>query len=308
MYDAIIVGGGIAGFSAALILGRARRKVLLLDAGSPRNAPATHAHGYLTRDNTPPEEMMRLAREEIAAYSTVTIEAASASDATSLASGFRVDLKDGRGLETRKLLLATGMVDVLPDIPGLQQLWGRGVNHCPYCHGWEVRDQKWAILGEPFAVERATIFRGWTSDLIVLANGPSSLEDKDRARLVALSAALDERIIVNLGRVSDNEVQVSFDDGSILITGAVFVMPVQVQRAGLAEALGCELYDGAPMDARFVRVDPVSGETSVGGVYAAGDMIGPMQSLILAAASGARAAYMLNHALAAEDMESAFTS
>ena len=194
-YDVIVVGGGIAGLSSALILGRARRKVLVLDAGAPRNQPASHAHGFVTRDGTPPLELLRIAREELAPYPGVEVMRGKAVDASATETGFRVALEDGTTVEARKLVLATGVSDLLPDIPGVKELWGNGVYHCPYCHGWEVRDRPWALLGAPhLAYERAALFRGWTPDLTLLTEG-AALDPEARSRLDTLGVTIDDRAV-----------------------------------------------------------------------------------------------------------------
>jgi thioredoxin reductase len=301
MYDVVIVGGGASGLSAALIFGRARRRVLVLDAGSPRNAPAEHSHGFLSRDGTPPDELLHLSREQIAAYPSVAFRADEAVGVTASDDRFAVTLRSSEVIETRKLLFASGVVDVLPDIPGLRELWGRGVVHCPYCHGWEVRDTAWGILGEGHLEDRVALFRGWASELVVLANGASSLPAEERHRLQRLGVQLEERRIAHL-EPSAEGVSVTFEGGSTRHLGAIFVAPAQAQRSPLPEALGCELVEPGPFDARYVAVDGVTGETTVTGIYAAGDMTGPGQSIILASASGARAAYALNRALGLEDV------
>lgn len=303
MYDVVVVGGGVAGLNAALMLGRARRHVLVLDGGTPRNTPAQHAHGYLSRDGVPPLELLRLAREELSAYSNVEVLSGEVASAVAQASGFHLRTNDGQSIEARKVILATGVVDVLQSIPGIAELWGNGLHHCPYCHGWEVSDKPWAVLGDaPMIFDRVALYRGWASEIVVLANGASSLPPVDKERLAALGVPLDERPIAHVAR-SGEDVTVTFDDGSNLKVGAVFVMPPQVQRSALAETLGCEFDEFAPTSSRYVKVDAASGETTVPGVHAAGDMIGPQQNLTFAAASGARAAIRLNQALALEDAE-----
>jgi thioredoxin reductase len=306
MYDIVVVGGGVAGLNAALMLGRARRRVLVLDGGAPRNTPAEHAHGFLSRDGVAPLELLRVAREELGVYPNVEVKAGEAAHARATSEGwFLLTSTHGQAIEARKLILATGVTDVLPEIPGLRELWGRGVYHCPYCHGWEVRDKPWAVLGDtPLAFERIALFRGWTSDLIMLANGVSGLVADERKRLAGLGALLDERRIASMERTGEEDVRVTFADGPSMAVGGVFIMPHQVQRSPLAEELGCEMEEFAPTASSYVKIDAATCETTIRGVYAAGDMIGPMQSLILAAASGARAAGMLNHALAVEDADS----
>ncbi len=304
MYDVVVVGGGAAGLSAALILGRARRRVLVLDAGTPRNTPAEHAHGFLSRDGIPPSELLRISRDDLAAYSSVTFANDESVGAQASGDGYAITLSNNEVIEARKIVLASGVVDILPEIPGVHELWGQGVYHCPYCHGWEVRDTAWGALGKMHLLERVPLYQVWASRVVALTDGPSSLGSAERERLAAFGAGLDERRIARVARADGDGVRVFYEDGASTDLGALFVAPSQVQRSPFAEMLGCEMVEPGPVDAKYVRVDGASGETSVPGVYAAGDMTGPAQSLILAAASGARAAYHLNRMLAVEDAES----
>jgi thioredoxin reductase len=308
MHDVIVVGGGIAGLSAALVLGRARRDVMVLDAGHPRNEPAAAAHGFVTRDGTPPLELVRIAREELAEYPNVKIRDGLASHVSNDGSSFSLTLDGGEDLAARKLVLASGVNDTLPGVPGLAELWGKGVYHCPYCHAWEVRERPLAVLGSANAFLRVALLRGWRGQLSLLTNG-EPIDPAETAKIEALAVSVDERAIARFVRSgTEKDVAVVFEDGSEAIVAGVFVATDQEQRSGLPEELGCALAPMPPMNSRFVVVDPVSGETTVPGVYAAGDMTGPMQSLVLAAASGARAAYRLNHALAVEDAERSLAS
>jgi thioredoxin reductase len=304
MYEIVIVGGGTAGLQTALILGRARRRVLVLDSGRPRNAPAAHAHGFLTRDGTPPGEILRIGREELQAYPSVELRSAVAVDARGADEGFSLSLADGETVEARKLVLASGVRDTLPDIPGMSELWGNGVYHCPFCHGWEVRDKPWAIWDDTsFVFERVALYRGWTGELVVLADGPSSLNEVERARIEALGAAVDQRAVERIERSGKDDVQIVFVNGSSRVFGGLFVAPELSHSSSLAEALGCELVEMGPARARFIKTDPVSGETTVPGVYAAGDIISPSHSLILVAASGAQVGYRLAHSMAIQEAE-----
>ena len=303
MHDVIVVGGGIAGLSAALVLGRARRDVLVLDAGHPRNEPAAAAHGFVTRDGTPPLELVRIARDELRRYPNVTIREGIASHGRTDGPLFALSLETGKEVTGRKLVFASGVSDTLPGVPGLAELWGRGVYHCPYCHAWEVRERPLAVLGSDNAFLRVALLRGWSGQLSLLTNG-EPLDPAEKARIEAMAVSVDGRAIARFVRSGEEEdVAVVFEDGSEAIVAGVFVATDQEQRSTLPEELGCALAPMPPMNSRFVVVDPTSGETTVPGVYAAGDMTGPMQSLVLAAASGARAAYRLNHALAVEDAE-----
>lgn len=302
MYDVVVIGGGIAGMSAALILGRTRRKVLVLDGGAPRNLPAAHAHGLVTRDGAPPLELLAQARRDLEAYPNVEVIGVEAAGASGQVGEFEIELCDGGTVTARRIVLATGVRDSLAPVDGLQEFWGRGVYHCPFCHGWEVRDRTWAVLGDtPRAYERLALYRGWASELILLTNGPTSLDDEDRARIEAMDVTIDERVIDRVEAIGDEALTVLFDDGSVLTAGALFVAAVQEQRSHLPEELGCKIEATPPMGSSFVQVDAMSSETSVAGVYGVGDMAGQMQSLIMAAASGARAAYHTTHSLAMED-------
>lgn len=308
MHDVIVVGGGIAGLSAALVLGRATRDVLVLDAGHPRNEPAAAAHGFVTRDGTPPLELVRIARDELTRYPNVTIRDGTASQVRTDGPSFALSLESGEDVTARKLVLASGVRDTLPGVPGLAELWGKGVYHCPYCHAWEVRERPLAVLGTANAFLRVALLRGWTTQLSVLTDG-EALDPAEKAKIEALGVSVDQRGISRLMRSGEEEdVAVVFEDGGEAVVAGVFVATDQEQRSGLPEELGCALAPMPPMNSRFVVVDPTSGETTVPGVYAAGDMTGPMQSLVLAAASGARAAYRLNHALGVEDAERSLAS
>jgi thioredoxin reductase len=170
-YEVVIVGGGSAGLAAALALGRARRSVLVIDSGTPRNAPATHVHNYLGRESTPPSELIAIGREEVATYggqfASGTVSSARAVNADG--AGFQVALTDGQAVSARRLLVTTGLADELPGVPGVAERWGRDVLHCPYCHGWEVRDQRIGVLASgPLSVHQALLFRQWSSDVTLL--------------------------------------------------------------------------------------------------------------------------------------------
>jgi len=311
-YDTVVVGAGVAGLSAALVLGRSRRRVLVLDGGEPRNAPSSGAHGFFSRDGIPPAELLRIGREQLAPYESVEYRRARARKAGDVSGAFEVVLEDGTTVLARRLILATGVADELPDRPGFSELWGRGVYHCPYCHGWEVRDRPLAVLnsGEG-AADRALFIRNWSRDLVLLTDGPAKLDEEDRQRLGALGVPVREERISRLegdpgrepGAAGRGLERVVFEDGSTLARAGLFYVPSQSQRSALAEDLGCELERRA--HSLVVASDPTTRETTVPGVYAVGDAVGtgPLQSVALAAASGAAAAYFVNHALATEDVE-----
>jgi thioredoxin reductase len=308
-YDAVIVGAGSAGLSAALVLGRSRRRVLVLDGGEPRNAPSSGAHGFFTRDGVSPRELLEIGREQLRAYGGVEYRAAKATGVSASDGTYEVRLEDGDDVLARKVVLATGVVDELPETPGFRELWGRGVYHCPYCHGWEVKDRPLAVYagGQDIVgpVERAVLLRNWSRDLVVLSDGPSDLDAAGREKLGALGVPVIEKRIARLEGKNDGSEGLSrivFEDGSFLKREGLFYGPPQRQRSGLAEALGCEVVAMGPATA-IVKADPMTGETNVPGVYVAGDAGSMLQSVALAASSGANAAAFLNHALCGEDAE-----
>lgn len=304
-YDAVVVGAGTAGLSAALVLGRSRRRVLVLDGGEPRNAPASSSHGFFTRDGVSPGEFLEIGRGQLEPYPSVEYRADRAVEVFGSDGAFGVALGGGETVSARKILLATGVFDELPDRPGFIELWGRGVYHCPYCHGWEVRDRPLAVMaGGGGILERAILIRNWSRDLVVLTDG-SPPDDEARARLGALGVpVLDERIARLEGREDGSEglSRIVFEDGTSIELEGLFYGPPQRQSSPLAEALGCEIVVMGPAS-WVVKTDPMTRETSVAGVYAAGDASSPMQSLALASASGATAAAFLNHTFCGEDAE-----
>ncbi len=303
-YDAVVVGAGAAGLSAALMLGRSRRRILVLDGGEPRNAPSSGVHYFLTRDGTPPEELLRIGREQLGAYPSVEVWEEGATGAAGSDGDFRVMLEGGSVVGARKILLATGVRDEVSEKPGFRELWGRGIYHCPYCHGWEVRDRPLAILAKTeHLVMQVTLIRNWSRDLVALTDGESGLEPDARDRLAALGVPLREEKISSLEGDGDGGLRrILFEDGSEIEREALFYGPPQRQRSDLAEFLGGEVEAVGPFPA-LVKSDPTTRETTVRGVYVAGDAGSIMQGAIMAAASGATAAAFLNHALCGEDAE-----
>lgn len=303
-FDAVIVGAGVAGLSAALILGRSRRRVLVLDGGMPRNAPAAGAHNFLSRDGVSPTELLRIGREQLTPYESVEVRAVTATAASGTDGRFVVRLADGSEARARKLVLATGVVDELPDRPGFAELWGRGVYHCPYCHGWEVRDRPLAVLNaSEMAMAQVMLIRNLSRDLALLTDGPASLSEEERRMLSALGVPVHEQRIARLeGRADGGEglARIHFEDGSTLAREGLFFAPPQRQRSGLAAALGCEM-GAMGLLPEAVKTDPMSMATSVPGVYVAGDAGAMLQSIVMAAAAGTSAGAFLNHALSAED-------
>jgi thioredoxin reductase len=295
-YDVAIVGGGAAGLSAALVLGRARRHVVVVDAGEPRNAPAEHMQGFLSRDGMPPAEFKALARAEVAHYGVEQI----ADRVETIDPGFILRLRTGTVLSARRLLLATGTLDVLPDLPGIRERWGRDLLHCPYCHGWEVRDQPIGVLGtRSDAVQHALLVRQWSDDVIFFAH-TLTLGAEDTIRLASRGVRVVSGEVRRLVVQDDRLVGLELASGQIIPRVAVFVRPVNVpSHDNLAAALGCDL-DGLGMP-----VVDSSGRTSAAGVWAAGNAVDPRFQVITSAGGGSAAAIAINADLVHEDVATA---
>jgi thioredoxin reductase len=292
-YDVIVVGGGAAGLSAALVLGRARRRVAVVDSATPRNAPAAHMHGFLSRDGMPPADLLAVGRTEAERYGVELIE----DEVVEVTDSFRLRLAGGRTLAARRLLLATGAVDELPDIPGAHELWGRDFLHCPYCHGWEVRDQPLGVLGTgPASVEHAHLLRQWSEDLIFFAH-TLALTANERAALEARAIAVVEGVVTRLSLADGRLGAVELADGRTVPRAAVFIRPPLRPRAdALIDALACRRDELG-----FVSVD-ATGKTSVAGVWAAGNAANPRAQVITAAGEGSAAAIAINADLVVDDM------
>jgi thioredoxin reductase len=293
-YDVVIAGGGPAGLAAALALGRGRKRVLLCDAGPPRNAAATHVHNFVTRDGTPPAEFRRIARQQLEPYPSVEVRDVRVEDISGERGAFEVRVANGSE-QARRVLLCTGMVDELPDLEGFRALWGRSLFQCPYCHGWEVQDRRFAYLAASVeAVPFALFLRGWTSDVVVLTNGAFALPPDTAASLAAAGVRLEDRRITRLRSNDDRLEAIEFADGGSLPRDVLFLHPPQRQ-VDLVRALGLALDSKG-----YVQVDEAQRETSRPGIYAGGDLVMEAQGALLAAASGLQAAARLNHALTLE--------
>jgi len=281
-YDIAIIGGGAAGLSAALVLSRARRSVLVIDAGAPRNAPAAHMHGYLSRDGLPPCELVAAGRREVNGYGGEIVEGTVSEVVADGENGFTATLSGGQQISARRLLVTAGLRDELPDIPGLRERWARDVLHCPYCHGYEVRDRPLGVLGgAPGAVRYAQIVRQWTHDLVYFTP-PHLLTAAERTQLDARAIDVVEGVIEQL-----------------VIDDADRLRGVQMHDGCLLVGLGCDVdADG------WVTTDP-TGRTSVSGVWAAGNVVDPRAQVITAAGAGSAAAIALNADLVDEDVRTA---
>ncbi len=297
MYDVVVVGAGPAGLSAALILGRCRRRVLVCDSGRPRNAVSHRLSGFLTRDGGKPADLRRIGREQLAEYPSVEIRDIVVTDAKCAEHGFDVTLNDGATLQARKLLLATGVVDELPDIDGIETYYGRSVFHCPYCDGWERRDQPIAIhgrgdTGKGLALE----LLAWSKDLVLCTDGPAELPPDDRDRLARNGIRVIEDPIARLEGDDGMLERIVFENGERLPRRALFFAGSDDQACDLAVNLGCDTTDrGAVQTGSYEK-------TEVPGLYVAGDASRRVQLAIVAAAEGAMAAFAINTELLKEDL------
>jgi thioredoxin reductase len=294
IYDVVIVGGGPAGLSAALALGRSRKRVLVADSGPRRNATAVHMQNFVTRDGTPPNEFRAIGREQLLPYPSVEVRDVRVASITGQRGEFRVGLSDGT-VVARRILLCTGMVDEMLELEGFQELWGSAIFQCPYCHGWEIQDQRWAYLVT--SVDRlpfVLLLRGWTADVVLFTNAGIVVPQDIQEQLEAAGVRIEMRPITRLVARDARLLGMELADGSLVECDALFSHPPQ-QQVELVRGLGVALdADG------LVKTDPMTRETSIPGIYAAGDLTWRLQTAILAAAGGMQAASMINHELTAE--------
>ena len=309
-YDVIVVGGGAAGLSGALALARARRSVLVIDAGDPRNAPADGVHNYLSRDGISPGSLLSAGRAEVTGYGakivTGTVVAArrSAGSLDDAAVGFVVELADGGAFQARRLLVTTGLVDELPSVPGLAQRWGRDVVHCPYCHGWEVRDQAIGVLSTgPMSVHQALLWRQWSADIALFLHTGPEPTDEQREQLAARGVAVVSGEVAALEVHDDQLTGVRLKNGRTIARQALAVAPRFTARAEVLADLGVQPSEhrlGDHVIGSFVAGDP-TGATDVPGLWVAGNVADPMAQVISSAAAGLTAGAAINADLVAED-------
>ena len=300
VYDVIVVGGGAAGLSGALVLARSRRSVLVIDSGEPRNAPAAAMHNFLSRDGMNPLALLDVGRVEVRGYGGELVEGRVRSAARQ-ANGFSVSLEDGGMLSARRLLVATGLVDQLPDVPGLSERWGRDVVHCPYCHGWEVRDQAVGVLGTgPMAVHQALLFRQLTSDVVLFTHTGPSLNDEQAEQLAARDIRVASGRVAGLEVTDDHLTGVRLDDGSLVARRVMVVGAPMVARSHVLASLGLQPTPHPLGLGEFIRAD-ATGLTEVPGVWVAGNVMDLSATVIGAAAQGVMAAAAINADLVAED-------
>lgn len=304
-FDAIVIGGGAAGLSAALMLGRARRKTLVVDSGLPRNRFAAHMNGVLGHDGLDPAELLRKGREELAAYD-VEIRPGRVARLDETDDGVSVLLEDGTLLPGRVAIVATGVTDELPDIPGLAERWGVTVLHCPYCHGWEVRDRRIGVLTtSPLGMHQAQLLRQWSDDVVVFTAGLGQMEEADEQRLRARGVELVASPVTEVLGEGDQVTAVRTADGTLTEVGAIFTAGTLRPHDGFLTHLGLDRSD-SPVGS-FLAVD-ATGKTSSDRIWAVGNVSNPMANVPISMSAGTMAGSMVNMALVTEDFDRALAS
>ena len=304
-WDVLIVGGGSAGLSAALMLGRARRRVLVLDGGAPRNGVAAHMHGVLGRDGWSPLDLLAAGRDEVRRYGVV-VESAEVGEAARVDDGFEVVAADGTRHVARRLLVATGVRDGLPELPGLAEQWGSGAVVCPYCDGWEVRDRRIGVLAAgPMALHQAQLLRQWSADVTYFVNG-TELPADAYAALVARGIAVESREVVRV--VADEHGRLSgirLADCTEVPIDSLFLQPLPLPNDAVLRSLGAATTEQLGVD--WVAVD-ADGRTSVAGLWAAGNVVSPRTSVPIASGAGNAVGAAINAALIDEEIREALTA
>jgi thioredoxin reductase len=280
-FDVIIVGGSYAGLAAGMALGRALRKVLIIDNGKPCNRQTPYSHNFLTNDGKTPAEIAAVAHLQVSSYQTIEFFNGTATGAHQTANGFKIQVAPGETFTTKKLIFATGIRDILPDIEGLAACWGISVIHCPYCHGYEVRNEKTGILGNGYiAFDFARLISNWTGDLTLYTNGASTLTDAQRIQLHQHQISTIEKEIDHLVHENGRLRHIHFKDGSMVAINVIYAPGSFEQHSKIPEALGCRLTEEG-----YIQIDN-SHETTVPGVYAIGDNSSKMRTVANAVAMG----------------------
>lgn len=299
-YDVVIIGGGAAGLSAAVTLGRALRSVVVLDAGQPRNAPAKGVHGFLTREGMSPLQLLEVGRTEAGSYGA-DIRPTEAVAVRRTADGFSVDAADGGTVVGRRVLFATGLADGLPDIPGLRDQWGEGVVHCPYCHGYEIRGQRIGVLATgPMSMHQALLFRQWSEDITFFLNDAAAPTDEEWDKLAARGIRVVDGQVASVHSVDGVLSGVTLTSGTPFALDALAVGTRMEARGELLASLGVAVEPHASGMGTFIAGGPM-GSTSVPGVYVAGNVSNLSAQVIVAAAEGTMAGAAINADLVQEE-------
>ncbi|PZX50154.1 NAD(P)/FAD-dependent oxidoreductase [Algoriphagus chordae] len=291
-FEVIIIGGSYAGLSAAMALGRSLRKVLVIDGGKPCNRQTPHSHNFLTQDGKTPAEISTIARKQVEQYDTVTFFSGFAVEGKKTDSGFEIKTEKGELFEGKKLILATGVTDIMPEIPGFAECWGISVIHCPYCHGYEVRNQKTGIMANgDFGYEFGKLITNWTEDLTIFTNGKSTLTEEQTAKLMAKGVQIIDTEIEQIEHTNGKIEQLILKDGSKLPLQALYAKADFVQNGNIPSSLEIELTDHG-----HIKVDMMQ-KTSIPGVYACGDNTTQFRSVSFAVSTGTMAGAACNKEL-----------
>ena len=294
-FEVIIIGGSYSGLAAGMALGRALRKVLIIDSGEPCNRYTPHSHNFITHDGSVPGEIAALARQQVKNYNTVTFLNGRALRAEKKDNLFYVSASPDKTFTSKKLIFATGVLDIMPDIPGFEDCWGKSVIHCPYCHGYEVRGERTGILGNgEYAFEFAALIFNWTKDLSVYTNGKSTLTDEQRKKLISHNINIIEDEVERIEHSGGYLQKLIFRNGKSVALKALYARPPFKQHCDIPESLGCEITDEG-----YIKIDPTQ-KTTIPGVYACGDNTIRMRSVANAVAMGTTAGAMVNRELVVE--------
>lgn len=295
LYDVVIIGGSYAGLSAAMALGRALRKVLLIDSGLPCNRQTPHSHNFLTRDGSTPAELASIAIEQVLAYPTINLSEDLALDTVKEGQVFTTTTASGNRYKSRRLVLATGIKDIMPEIPGIAECWGISVIHCPYCHGYEYHSQPTAVLANgDAAFEYTRLLHNWSKELYLLTNGPSGLSAEQNLQLQQLQVNIIEEPLATIDHKGGYLQEIIFRDDTRLAVSAMYARLPFVQHSNIAESLGCNMTEHG-----HIVIDLMQ-QTSVAGVYACGDNSSGMRSVAQAVYAGSLAGAALNRELGEE--------
>lgn len=295
-FDVIIVGGSYSGLAAGMALGRSLRQVLIIDSGKPCNSQTPRSHNFITQDGKAPKEIATLAKQQVERYDTVAFFSGSVINGTKTENGFAVQTESGETFAAKKLIFATGIRDIMPDVEGYAECWGISVLHCPYCHGYEVRNERTGILGNgEYGFEFSSLISNWTEDLTLFTNGTSTLTAEQTAKIESHHIKIVEAEIEKLEHTNGRLQKIIFKDGTTTSIKALYVRNPFLQHCTIPEALGCELTDEG-----YIKIDPFQ-KTTVPGIFACGDNTTRMRSVANAVAMGTAAGAMLNREIVFEE-------
>ncbi len=297
-FDVIIIGGSYSGLSAGMALGRALRKVLIIDDGKPCNRQTPHSHNFLTNDGRTPAEIAALANPQVKIYDTVKFFTGTATQGKKTETGFQIQVASGETFAAKKLVFATGIKDLLPAIEGLPECWGISVIHCPYCHGYEVRNEKTGILANgELAFDFTRLILNWTKDLTLFTNGVAALTSAQREQLQQHRVKIVEKEIMRLEHTNGHLQNIIFNDGSEFSLKAIYAPSPFEQHCKIPESLGCELTEEG-----YIKIDSLL-ETSIKGIFAIGDNAARMRTVANAVSMGTTAGITISKKMIAEEFQ-----